>query len=287
MNENPLDNLSEDPDSDWFGDRARTAPPSSGGSGRLNPERLPGVSWKWAIGIACLILGVLFSLLFKTYKREGIVSTLYGSRQDLAMMVKYLQTERDKLQTEIENSRKVISDYEDTASKGKDETATIKKQLNVSRQEAGFTHVRGPGIEIRLNDSRLRPKEGDDPNYYIVHDIDLLALTNELWASGAEAISINDQRLVMTTPIRCVGPTITVNAVHLSPPYFVKAIGPQDELEKGLTYTGGFMDSMTANLSRGVEVKIYRKEDLVLAPFKGSLSNRYAKTYVPGQKEEK
>ena len=134
---------------------------------------------------------------------------------------------------------------------------------------------------ITLDDSPRKPGPTDDPNFYIVHDIDLMALVNELWASGAEAISINDQRVVMNTAIRCVGPTITVNTVRLTPPYIVKAIGPSSDLETGLRYTGGFLDSMAPNIDRGVKIKIEKVNEIKISEFKGSLVNRYAKTYKP------
>ena len=91
----------------------------------------------------------------------------------------------------------------------------------------------------------------------------------------------------MTTPIRCVGPTITINAVRLSPPYIVKAIGPPQNLDMGLRYTGGFMDSMTPNVQRGVDIRINRESDVKIPPFKGSLFNRLAKVYNPDKEEDK
>ena len=60
---------------------------------------------------------------------------------------------------------------------------------------------------------------------YIIHDEDLLRVLNELCAAGAEAISINDQRIVATTEVRCAGPTVSVNNVRSAPPYVIKAIG--------------------------------------------------------------
>jgi len=249
------------------------------------PERKPrDLTLQWSIGIACLILGIMISLLFKTYKKQGQLPTLYTQREDLAKMVKYLEKERNKLQTDLAKARKNLREYEENTLKGRDEFTTIRKQLQFSRQEAGLTAVHGPGIVIKLNDSPIKPRDGDDPNYYIVHDVDLMALTNELWASGAESISINKQRLVMTSPIRCVGPTITVNTVRLSPPYIVKAIGPTSNLETGLRYPGGFLDSMSPNIDRGVEIKVNRVKDVVISGYRGGLVNRYAKPYSEKKK---
>jgi uncharacterized protein YlxW (UPF0749 family) len=243
--------------------------------------------WQWSIIVACFIIGIVVALLFKTYRTEGDVNTIYGQRKELAEMNKYLQTERNKLQADLTKARETIEEFEEAASKGVDESATLRRQLINARQEAGFTEIVGPGIIVELNDSPLRPKEGENPNFYIVHDIDLQALVNELWASGAEAISINDQRIVVNTAIRCAGPTITVNAVRLVPPYIVRAIGPPDNLETGLRYPGGFMDTMSPNIDRGVRVRVSQKNDILIPAFRGSLVHTYGKPVKPAGKEEK
>jgi uncharacterized protein YlxW (UPF0749 family) len=245
------------------------------------------VIWQWSIIVACFILGIVVALLLKTYRTEGDINTIYGQRKELAEMNKYLQTERNKLQADLSKARATIEEFEEAASKGIDESTTLRKQLLNVRQEAGFTDVKGPGIIVELNDSPLKPKDGEDPNFYIVHDIDLQALVNELWASGAEAISINEQRIVINTAIRCAGPTITINAVRLTPPYIVKAIGPPDNLETGLRYPGGFMDTMSPNIDRGVRVRVSQGKDILIPSFKGSLVHTYGKPVKPAGKEGK
>ena len=285
MSEKLKYNYLYDNEEDWFEEKT---PPKKSVDDRQPDEprkKKPGMTseelWKWSIFTACLLMGIMIALLFKTYKKEGEVATIYGQRKDLAEMVKYLQTERNRLQTDLAKARDIIKNYESKASSGSNQLSALAEQLNLVRQEAGLTAVKGPGIMITLDDSPRKPGPTDDPNFYIVHDIDLMALVNELWASGAEAISINDQRVVMNTAIRCVGPTITVNTVRLTPPYIVKAIGPSSDLETGLRYTGGFLDSMAPNIDRGVKIKIEKVNEIKISEFKGSLVNRYAKTYKP------
>ncbi|MCE1245307.1 MAG: DUF881 domain-containing protein [Firmicutes bacterium] len=237
----------------------------------------PEFRWQFSICIACVILGILVTMLFKTYRKEGS-PLMVSQKEELAKMVKYLEGEKAKLQADLAKARQTINEFEDTSTKGKDEFDTLRKQLLEARQESGLTNVRGPGLMIVLNDSKIKPKPDDDPNYYIVHDVDLITLVNELWASGAEAISINEQRVVMTTAIRCVGPTITVNTERLSPPYVVRVIGPAENLETGLKYTGGFMDNMAPNIDRGVQIKIAKSSDLSIKAYNGSLVNRFARS---------
>ncbi len=110
-----------------------------------------------------------------------------------------------------------------------------------------------------------------------MHDIDIQALVNELWAAGAEAISVNDQRIVGRSSIRCVGPTILVNTNRLASPYVIKAIGPGADIEGGLRMPGGYLDSMSPLIGNGGEVVISRMQEITVPGFQGSLSFRHAK----------
>ncbi len=90
----------------------------------------------------------------------------------------------------------------------------------------GLTAVEGPGVRVTLTDA---PRTGDDPdidpNLLVVHQQDIQAYVNALWAGGAEAISLQGQRLMATTGIKCVGNTVVLDGVPYSPPYVIEAIG--------------------------------------------------------------
>jgi uncharacterized protein YlxW (UPF0749 family) len=92
-------------------------------------------------------------------------------------------------------------------------------------QEAGTVPLQGPGLVVSLAPSSRQPPSPEEAGAYEIHDSDLQLVVNELWAAGAEAIAINDSRLVATTPIRAAGGTIIVNFRPLSPPFKVTAIG--------------------------------------------------------------
>lgn len=91
--------------------------------------------------------------------------------------------------------------------------------------QAGTVAVRGRGVVVDLSDSSRRAPAGGDTGAHRVHDTDLQMVVNALLDAGAEAVSINDSRLVATTPIRSAGDTIVVNFRPLRPPYRVAAIG--------------------------------------------------------------
>ena len=91
---------------------------------------------------------------------------------------------------------------------------------------AGFTEVTGPGVRIVMTDApRSSDASGIDPNLLVVHQQDLQAVVNALWAGGAEAITLQGKRLISTTGIKCVGNTVVLDGVPYSPPYDIRAVG--------------------------------------------------------------
>ena len=236
-------------------------------------------NWEFPVALACFLLGVMIVIQFSSQQSEGF--PLINQRtEELAKMLRDMEKERNRMQAEVAQLRDRLSDYEEAAGREQSLLNTMKNQLETARLEAGFIPVKGPGIVVSLNDSQRRPKADEDPYFYMIHDVDLQALVNELWATGAEAISINEQRMVATTAIRCAGPIIYANGVRLSPPYVTKAIGPASDLEKALQMPGGFMDALKPSVMYGVSINILQKEEVEIPGFEGSLIFRYAKPVV-------
>ena len=111
----------------------------------------------------------------------------------------------------------------------------------------------------------------------IIHDSDIRTVVNELFASGAEAISINGERLVSTSSIRCVGPTVLVNNTRLSIPFEITAIGDSKTLEAGLIVKGGIVDTLTP---WGIDIKITRHTKVEVPAYRGFSSFKYAEPVV-------
>ncbi|MBQ7501469.1 DUF881 domain-containing protein [bacterium] len=239
--------------------------------------------WQLPIALACIILGLMVSLQYKAQQNTDAAIKLEDRRETLAM-VRTLEAERNKLSTEITDLRTRIAGLEEASGRNDALSKQIQEQLGRSRVEAGLTGMKGPGVSVVLSDSPRSAPANTDPYFYIVHDVDLQALVNELWASGAEAVCINNQRVVTRTSIRCVGPTILVNGVRMAAPYTVKGIGPGD-LETALRMPGGFLDSMSALINNGGQVTITRMDSITIPPFEGSLVFRYSQAVEVDKKE--
>ena len=187
---------------------------------------------------------------------------------DLAVQLREAQSERDALLKQIESLKK----------SGANGGGKADEQLMM---KAALTN-KGPGVSVLIEDSLKPVQSGENPNLYVIHDEDILRIVNELRAGGAEAIAINDQRLIGTSEIRCSGPTITVNGKVFGAPFTVKAIGDPKTLNSALTMRGGVVDSLK---HWGIKVTIKQEEDVAIPAFTGTFREEHMKPNELGGKE--
>lgn len=189
--------------------------------------------------------------------------------------------EVNSLKQQFENMKMKEKEYQEAKDKQGNINEIMSKQLVNIRALAGLSDLEGPGIEIVLDDSKVQPVDGNDPNLLLVHDEDLLTVVSELKAVGAEAISINGQRIMYNSEIRCGGPTINVNSVRSAPPYVIKAIGDPDVLYgyvKGPER--GYLDILEYY---GLQVYVRQKDKIIIPAYKGKIDLKYVKTYREGE----
>ncbi len=230
-------------------------------------------SGKIAIMIICVIVGIMLSVQYRTSESYG--PNLRTTRvDDLASINSSLMKENQNLSEEIVELREKLTNVSSESQLNADLQAELKK----SNIAAGVTAVTGPGIIVTLNDNPRALQPGDDPNAYLVHDSDILSIVNEIKASGAEAISVNDQRIIAMSEIRCAGTTILVNWNKIGPPFVIKAIGNQQLLESGLTIKGGKLDELN---SFGLQTQLVRNNNIEIPAYSGSIKFQYT---TPKQK---
>ncbi len=151
----------------------------------------------------------------------------------------------------------------------------LTNQLKNYNLLLGNTELIGRGIEITLKDgdpSILKGYESD----YIVHDGDLYQIVNALKNAGAEAISINEQRIVVNTAITCVGNTVLINDEKVGAPYIIKAIGSPAGLYGSITIPGGYLKLLELE-GVNVSVKTIEKDTLIIPKYNGIYKFDYAK----------
>lgn len=223
-------------------------------------------NWTIPVTLISATVGLLIATQFKaqaTYR-----DTLPSRREEeLVVMFKDAQAENQRLTTQLEDL--------------KGQVAHTGSGTPAEHIPARWGAQEGPGVEVQINDSAKAPTKGENPNIALVHNEDLLKIVNELRASGAEAISLNEQRLVEASEISCAGPTILVNKTRIAPPFIIRAIGDTDTMMAALQLRGGVVEYLQFY---GIQVNISRKPDVAVPMYHGGTAYQYAKPSTDGQK---
>lgn len=211
----------------------------------------------WSIACVCMVLGFMLAVQFRTTQ---VINESVPHQRIEEMSARLLQTEeeRDDLKEELEKVRKEGAGVPTTAE---------------LRLRAGVTPLEGEGVIVKIDDSSASSKSGENPNLYLVHDDDLLRVINELRAAGAEAVSVNGQRLIGTSEIRCAGPTLSVNNVRSAPPFIIHAIGDKKALEGAIKMRGGVAETLKV---WGILVEVKAEDKVYVPAYKGTTRHTYA-----------
>lgn len=220
------------------------------------------------ITFICFVLGLMFTMQLKTVRKNSDITT--NRTSDIQAQYSELKKAYDTTVKTLEEKEKVLQDYRNAESS--DETMElIKQDLKNALRDTGLTDVRGPGVTIVMNDSVSDLGPDVDLNNYLVHDEDILKIVNELKSSGAEAISVNEQRIVSMSEIRCAGTTIIVNRERIAPPFTIKAIGDATMLESGINMRGGHADILK---EWGIKFNITKEADVFIPKYNKSIDNK-------------
>lgn len=148
----------------------------------------------------------------------------------------------------------------------------MEKELHRINTLLGLTEVTGEGVIVTVSDSQLETSQILDVNKAIVHDGDLIEIVNILKNAGAEAISINGQRIVNTTAITCDGTVVTINEEKVGTPFEIKAIGSSALLKGSLEMHNNYVEQMIYD---GVNVNIKTSNNIKIEKYNGVTENKY------------
>jgi uncharacterized protein YlxW (UPF0749 family) len=190
--------------------------------------------WRLGVPLAAAAAGLLFAASAATSHGADLrasgrddVNSL-AARQQRTVIAQGKQLAALQLQVQAATSE---------AAKTDSRVAQARDQAQAVAGAAGLEPVAGPGLTVTLNDAPALPGSQQDsvpPDYLVVHQQDVQAVVNALWAGGAEAMTLQGQRVISTTAVRCVGNTLLLQGVVYSPPYTIAAIGDQSRLERAL-----------------------------------------------------
>ncbi len=232
------------------GRRPRSRPRSSGRS----------LGWRLLAPVAFAAAGALFVASAVSSGGTDLRAERYENLTDLATQ----QSERlQRRQADVADLSADV-DALSTAVAG-DQVARAQRRVDRLRGPAGLTAVRGPGLTVTLDDAPedVLASAGDEVNQAIVHEQDIQAVVNALWDGGAEAMTIQGQRVTSTMGIKCVGNAVVLHGVPYSPPYVVSAIGNADRMLDSVdrsAYIQAYLDAVDA-YDLGWDVRRERRID--------------------------
>lgn len=210
-----------------------------------------------ALTVVCVLLGLLIGIQYNTVKKQAQASAVEAQRTtEVAAALKQAKDENEKLKGQLLQAEQRVKEYEASVSDKGAAMQALKSELDETRIFAGLTALTGEGITVTLNDSSQAAMQGGDTNAYLVHAEDILSIINELNVAGAEAVSINGQRIIGTSSVRCAGSVVNINGVKIAAPFVISAIGSSDILEAALVFPGGVVDTLSP---WGIEIVIKKQ----------------------------
>ncbi len=208
------------------------------------------------------ITGISISTYLKSINSNNIYITLEQNRN--------LERDIENIELEISNLEKLKVEYEKNLNNYKEfyenENKSVKElmeeELKELKEISGNFKLTGPGVIITIKDSDRELKDGENPNDLVVHDIDILRILNDLKGAGAKGISINNERVLANSQIKCSGATITINETTYGQPFVIKAVGDTQSLIKSINSINSY-----ANLLKevyGIYIKMESSDDISL-----------------------
>jgi uncharacterized protein YlxW (UPF0749 family) len=193
---------------------------------------------------------------------------LYKNEQNLSDMNLIVE----KLKAEIKYESSKLENLKDKSYL--EEVIAMNKEIEELKFYNGFTDVRGPGIMIRVSDSKSEDESLDIMDK-IVHDVDITILLNDLKSAGAEAIDVNGKRIINISEVVCAGPLLKINGESVPAPFIIRAVGDQEALYNVVNDEGSYAYKLKNTF--GMEVVTMMSYNLVIPKFYG---NNYEVKYT-------
>ena len=184
-----------------------------------------------------------------------------------------VQAKYETIKNTLESRINKLEEVRQTAANNSDGDSKNEEEINNNQKLLGLTDISGQGIIINLDENRdINSNEVANINGLLVHEEDLLYIVNELFNSGADAVSINDQRIVNTTSILCDGNIIRINGKMVGVPLVIKAIGYPERMDYALTRPGGYLEIMAND---GIKVSVQKSQKIDIPKYDGIYSYEY------------
>lgn len=242
---------------------------------RLRDQRQRG----WSVGVPLIALAA--GLLFTTSATSSDGTALRDDRRP--QLTQLIADKRVRLEAREKRAAQIRAQVDQDAATFAEVDEPVKKARQAAdaiKAGAGFTKLRGPGVTVVLDDSSRRVGDGGPNNPknddLVVHQGDVQAVVNALWAGGAEAMSIMDVRVISTSAVRCVGNTLLLHGQVFSPPFKITAIGEPTALSHALDSAEGVRQFQEAVADFGLGYQEKVEKNVTVQAYDGSTDLRSA-----------
>lgn len=226
-------------------------------------------------GLLAAVIGLVLAIQIGSTAGEdqgGLVP--YSKVKGYEVALKEARLEKEEALDELKLVQERLAVIENEMAEDNEVIQGMLEETEKYKMLAGVIDVHGPGIVITIKDPVINDEYMDDMSVITYHYEELLNLVNKLKEAGAEAISINEHRIIQTTEISLAGKNININGRATAPPYYVKAIGDPTTMTNALTIRSGIIETLKKNYNLTVEIETI--EDLAIPRYDGVITFRYA-----------
>lgn len=227
--------------------------------------------------VPAVLFGLLVTLQWRTQAERSELSVRYNA--PLVDAARALQNEQDKLKTDLAQLRVELDEIQRNSSTQSGAERELQARSDELRATAGLTALSGDGVAIQLDDARSVSVAQRDVEQSICHATDLTDILNTAWKGGAQAIAVNDERIVNSSSVYCVGSTIMVNGTLMSPPFNINAIGSQNSLLGAFDDPNQLQDIKQRRDVQGLGFRVTRASAIHVPAFSGALNVRFAEPH--------
>ncbi|MCH5186137.1 MAG: DUF881 domain-containing protein [Oscillospiraceae bacterium] len=228
-----------------------------------------------SIGIVCMITTYIITCQFGSVKVNNASNPEKMRLEELQSRLTLEREKNEDMLARLVEAQKSLESYRNEINSGGKVMKSIVEEFNQARVLAGITEVKGEGLVVTLDDGKELNSSGE--KFAIVHDSDIRMVLCELSAAGAEAISINGQRIVATSAVRCVGNTVMINDVKIAPPFEISAIGNGETLEAAINIKGGVADYLKG---WGIVITTKKTGNISIPRYSGVVNMKYAQPVI-------
>lgn len=223
-----------------------------------------------ALLLPAMIFGFLVAAQWQTQSERNELAVRYNA--PLTEAARSLQNEQNTFKTQLAELRRELDGIQASASTQSEASRSLQARIDELKARAGLTPVKGDGVVVVLDDAKVLPANAKDLDQSICHATDLTDIVNTAWRGGASAVAINDERIVGTSSVYCVGATIMVNGTLMSPPFQIVAVGRQDQLLGAFEDPAQLADIKQRSEVHGLGFRVSRAQAIEAPAYSGALN---------------